>query len=135
MSNRTTDRDEWTGSAEAQALAGTLGAAQTAMTTLVRRCGEALGRVVGDGGMTDEERAILVEDARIATEELPEILLAMAASAMIALGSEDDHESMPTLRAIAGNDADGDAAMRVETLAEEILTIARSRRARAEAAA
>jgi len=115
-------------SPEAQALASAIARTQAAMTPLVTRCGHALGRLPGGAPMNDDERSVLIDDARVATEDLPEILLAMAAAVMIGLGSDDEHKAMPSLLKIAAQ-KDGDAAAaRLEALAWKVFTMAQRRR-------
>ena len=101
---------------------------QAAITPLVTRCGQALGRLPGGAPVNDDGRSILIEDARAATEDLLEMLLAMAAAVMIGLGSDDKHEAMPGLLKIAAQKDGDDAAARLETLAWKVFTIAQRRR-------
>ena len=130
MTNETTEPEKWTGSPEAQALAASMGAAQSGMTALVTRCGQAMRRLPETEPISGAERAALIEDARIANEELPEILLAMAASVMIGIGSDEEHEGMPSLWRIAAQKDEKHSAARLEALAEEVFIIAHRRRDR-----
>ena len=93
MTRKEIDPEKWGTSPEAETLASAMARTHAAMTPLVRRCRQALGRLPGGAPMNDDERSILIEDARVATKELPEMLLAMAAAVMIGLGSDNEHEA------------------------------------------
>lgn len=133
MTTNTTAPKKWGNTPQALVVAGAVAHTQAAMTALVRRCGQALGRLPAAAPMNDDERAMLIVDARAADDELPETLLAMTASVMIALGSDDEYKDMQSLRDIILHQHEQNAAKRaerLEALASTIFAITRRRRVR-----